>query len=222
MTQSSLEAFEEVQTGAYAPTKYQNPLLEVFLLYNEYQAGWGWNPKRPRNPSGDLLLARSNSYNVRSFMTERTSWAVPTDAAIDLIASYSPLIEIGAGSGYWAWMLEQAGADILAFDFKPNKKNDWMDGETFWIKVNHGNAGTIKRYPDRTLMLCWPPMTGMASTCLDRYQGEFLIYIGEHAHGCCCDLRFFNKLERQFERIEERFLPTWPGTHDYLSIWKRL
>mmetsp|Transcript_7858 Transcript_7858/g.19988 ORF Transcript_7858/g.19988 Transcript_7858/m.19988 type:complete len:164 (-) Transcript_7858:188-679(-) len=44
------------------------------------------------------------------------AWAIPDQRAIRIIANFSPLVEIGAGKGYWAMLLRQAGADVLALD----------------------------------------------------------------------------------------------------------
>src|SRR5262249_46069027 len=45
------------------------------------------------------------------------AWAVPTDQAIHTIAKHTArVVEIGCGSGYWAWLMEQAGISVRAFD----------------------------------------------------------------------------------------------------------
>jgi hypothetical protein len=49
------------------------------------------------------------------------SYAVPSEAALRVIKRYSPhgIVEIGAGTGYWARLLSNAGVDIQAFDTAP-------------------------------------------------------------------------------------------------------
>lgn len=144
------------------------------------------------------------------------AWAVPTREAVDAIAAYSPLIEIGAGTGYWAWLLRQAGADVLAFD-----RN--TEAPPHWSPVASGGPETLARYPERTLLLCWPPMgEGLATQCLERYTGERVISIGERGEGARTGDEAFQRLLDECY-IEERVvqLPCWPGYSDCLTIYRR-
>ena len=38
------------------------------------------------------------------------SWAIPTDAALDVFDRYAPLVECGAGMGYWTALLRARGS----------------------------------------------------------------------------------------------------------------
>ena len=49
-------------------------------------------------------------------LCKKYAWAIPDERALQILASFSPLIEIGAGRGYWARLLRDQGVDILAFD----------------------------------------------------------------------------------------------------------
>lgn len=50
--------------------------------------------------------------------------AVPNDAALDFMASTGqPIVEIGAGNGYVASLLQQKGVDVTAVDFAPTASN---------------------------------------------------------------------------------------------------
>ena len=45
------------------------------------------------------------------------AWAIPNNLALRIIQHYGPVIEIGAGKGYWARLLvDSFGVDILCFD----------------------------------------------------------------------------------------------------------
>jgi tetratricopeptide (TPR) repeat protein len=75
-----------------------NPYLEIFeLLNNRYSAS------DARRFGRDSL--------VRKY-----SWAIPDEEALATIGSYTPLVEIGAGTGYWAALLRKRGADMIAYD----------------------------------------------------------------------------------------------------------
>ena len=44
------------------------------------------------------------------------AFAVPNQQALDVLAKHAPLLELGAGTGYWASLLRGAGVDVLAYD----------------------------------------------------------------------------------------------------------
>eukprot|EP00271_Cylindrocystis_brebissonii_P019739 TRINITY_DN6186_c0_g1_i1.p1 TRINITY_DN6186_c0_g1~~TRINITY_DN6186_c0_g1_i1.p1 ORF type:complete len:542 (-),score=66.17 TRINITY_DN6186_c0_g1_i1:227-1852(-) len=53
------------------------------------------------------------------------SWAVPTEEALAAIAAAAPngLVEMGAGTGYWAMLLRQRGVAVAAYDRRPMDDN---------------------------------------------------------------------------------------------------
>lgn len=36
-------------------------------------------------------------------LMSKYSWAIPDDNSLNIIKEFSPLIELGAGNGYWSW-----------------------------------------------------------------------------------------------------------------------
>lgn len=86
--------------------------------------------------------------------TKRYSWAIPNDFAIQTIKKLNrPILEIGAGTGYWAKLLADQGVDILAFDNQSYHRNDEYRYTQSWFNVQIGTANTVPFYPERTLML---------------------------------------------------------------------
>lgn len=58
---------------------------------------------------------------MRSQLVTRYGFAVPSDEALTAIERCSPrgVVELGAGTGYWAFLLQQRGVDVVAFDVEP-------------------------------------------------------------------------------------------------------
>jgi len=79
----------------------KNPLLVLWKLAKKQSY--------PKLPSGDHL-------DVRHEATGRYAWAVPTRDAIQKIAKYQPIVEMGAGTGFLAYLLEQIGVRVDAYD----------------------------------------------------------------------------------------------------------
>jgi hypothetical protein len=99
----------------------------------------------------------------REELVAKYAFSIPTAGALAAIAAYSPLIEIGAGTGYWARCLSLAGADIIAFDSRVpgahspwewSAANAWFDDT--WFYVEEGDEATAALYPERSLFLAWP------------------------------------------------------------------
>jgi len=155
----------------------------------------------------------------RRELAKKYAWAIPDETAIHLIAELEPIVEIGAGTGYWAWLLRQCGVHIKPYDRKPGK-NHWVEG--LWTGVIAGGPRNAKRYPDHALMLCWPLYDDrMAFECLSRYTGDTVVYIGEGSGGCTGDDKFHAMLYERFAEVKQHDIPKWWGLHDSLEIWRR-
>ena len=71
----------------------------------------------------------------------------PDPSALEVLCSLGPLIEIGAGTGYWAYRLRQLNTDILAFDQRPPVSAVYRshpDAGT-WTEVLAGGLGCPRR-----------------------------------------------------------------------------
>jgi hypothetical protein len=55
----------------------------------------------------------------RAWCVQRYAFAVPTREALETISQYAPIVELGAGTGYWAWLLRRRGVDCVAYDLAP-------------------------------------------------------------------------------------------------------
>merc|ERR1712185_199770 len=47
------------------------------------------------------------------------SHSVPSTPTLKALAKLGPIVEVGAGSGYWAAMLKERKVDVLAYDIEP-------------------------------------------------------------------------------------------------------
>ncbi|EEY66398.1 uncharacterized protein PITG_03967 [Phytophthora infestans T30-4] len=61
--------------------------------------------------------ARSEMYAALDVsVAMKYSWAIPDERALQIIKHYGPIVEMGAGSGYWARLLQLRGVDVVAYD----------------------------------------------------------------------------------------------------------
>jgi len=103
------------------------------------------------------------------------SYAIPSSQNLELLARYAPLVEVGAGTGYWSAALQTSkhgGVDIIAFDAAPPERNggDNLYFDQTYTTVHQGTCEAIfskdiatatqetttTNYADRTLLLVWP------------------------------------------------------------------
>jgi hypothetical protein len=149
-------------------------------------------------------------------------FAVPTERALGALAGLGPIVEVGASGGEWARLLHDRGVDVLATDADPSGTGVGMDGTRVWTEVAEGDAAEVAAaHPDRALLVIWPhydeDWPGLA---LAAYEGDVVAYVGEGRHGCTGDERFHDLLE-EWGEPEVVALPTWPGVHDNLYIYRR-
>lgn len=161
----------------------------------------------------------------RSDLVVKYAWAVPTCEVIHKLSiNHRKIVEIGAGTGYWGYLLKQAGVEVVCFDKHPpslRNLNDYRHNKCY-IPIRKGNHKVLPMFTDHTLMLCWPPYSNpMAVNCLRAYKGERLIYIGEGDGGCTASEEFFEELSRYWELVEEFDIPQWDGIHDSVQEYVR-
>jgi hypothetical protein len=93
-------------------------------------------------------------------------FSIPNEAALLAAARCAPLLEVGAGTGYWASLLRERGVDILAYDSEPptaNMNNRWF-GQGTYTEVRRGRAADLFAAADaaaralakRALLVIWP------------------------------------------------------------------
>lgn len=166
-------------------------------------------------------------FAARDYACERWAWAVPNEQAIQTLVAHSPVVEIGAGTGYWARLATEAGADVVAYDSRmgqrttKKKRHRWVKECGAYFPVRRGGAGMVRFHPERTLFLCWPPYKlPMASRCLANYAGRTVIFVGELG-GCTGDDTFYETVDRDWEIEKVVAIPQWIGLHDRMFVLTR-
>jgi hypothetical protein len=172
---------------------------------------------------GFLPDSAVNAEDVRLTLAQRYAYVLPTDSTLAMLAGLGPLVEIGAGTGYWAHRLRSIGVDIVAFDQAP------LDGERTnryhfhvrpWTHVEQGDQTVLSDHSDRGLLLCWPPLFSSLGDCLTYYRGDTVAYIGDEGYRTAR----LDHLQEAFTNVATapvRALDPYPGVQARLTIWKR-
>lgn len=109
-------------------------------------------------------------------LRQKYAWAVPDPRALNILKEFSPLIEIGAGNGYWARLLSDRGVNIIAYDVR-RSPNCWTDVQVGGPEMLLSESITTAC---RNLFLCYPDEDeSIAIRCLENFSGEYIIHVGE-------------------------------------------
>lgn len=157
-------------------------------------------------------------------------FAIPTEAALKTIAALQPILEIGAGSGYWAYEIRKLTKKIIPVEPRLTEYGFWKDGKrtsghwedktwTSVVKITGEEA--VKQYPEMNLLFCWPdyedPWSGQV---LKQSKCKFVAYVGEWG-GCTGNEEFHETLEKDFMQVKEVSIPNFFGIHDSLMVFER-
>jgi hypothetical protein len=185
-----------------------NPYLDFFNALPP------WCRASAASPVSAAELYAPDWLALKAAIAGHFAWAVPTEAAIDCIRRHADaVIEIGAGNGYWAWLLREAGVDVAAFDAAPPAFT--------WTRVEVGDERQAAAAEGRALLLCWPPWAApMAAAALAAFRGDVVIYIGEWMGGSA-EPGFFAALAAGFEAIDAVDIPRWHARSDRLTVFRR-
>lgn len=170
-------------------------------------------------PGGSSRLAYA-----QMVLQDAYAYAIPSPESVNWIVERCtgmPLIECGAGRGYWARQLDRAGLQVAAYD------ND-VPGRV-WHPVEHSvSAGLpVKAGKQHVLFLSWPPGWNdpMATEVLREFQGvggRRLIYIGEPRGGKTANDEFFDALSARWtlQSTDPNFVSWWTN-QDCAQEWVR-
>ncbi|MFI6391505.1 hypothetical protein [Nonomuraea sp. NPDC050540] len=187
--------------------------------------------------NGGRLKGSARLAFAQTILQAAYAYAIPSPKTIEWVSGFSadlPIVELGAGRGYWAGQLSRAGIAVEAYDLEPpdKAKNVSFLGAAGQIDVWHP-VGSLEEFATRSrsmnyvLFLCWPPGWGntMASEALLSFEkagGERLIYIGEPKGGITGDDAFFYALSERWrlDSTDQHFVSWWTSA-DIAQSWIR-
>ena len=165
-------------------------------------------------------------------------WSVPTPAAIGAIAAFlagRQLLEVGAGNGLWARLLNAYGVAVTATDDlswaapdgslageqAPPPSGFAVDAGRFYPVDRRDALDAVKKYTDhQALLICWPSYgKAFAAEALAAFRGDRVVYVGDPS--CTADADFHDRLLRLWLRKEIIAVPTWPTIHDAVHLYER-
>ncbi|KAG2453385.1 hypothetical protein HYH02_001609 [Chlamydomonas schloesseri] len=188
----------------------------------------------------DQLHEQEGFFRLRGEAVRDYAYVVPTAEALGLIAEVSGgrVVEVGAGSGYWAGLLARRGVDVVAVDTgeEDAERNAFLPGgggrkasfafftearpffpamqkaEAAQFLAEHGGC------PDRALLLCCS-YGNMGDHCLAAYRGDTVVAVGE-VDGATWWLD--TEEHPEWQQLRRVPLPNWPMQYFELRVYKRV
>lgn len=195
-------------------TEYEIFARNAGLLdYNPYNTYDG-----PFDAKKDMQLMASRELGINGY-----GFAILTEDAIERLKKYAPILEIGAGLGYWAYEFQKRGVDYVATEPHPNSFGNYFKKSKLWVSMEKLEASeAVSKYPGRALLICWPSyQETWAAAALRAYDGPAVIYVGEGYEGCTGDNEFHEILYRDWKETEEIRIPQWRCIHDRIWVYIR-
>lgn len=157
------------------------------------------------------------------------AYAVPNRDALWLLASLAPIVDWGAGTGYWASLLHDRGVEAYALDSCPpagntGAKNEFHGQTQAFTSVLHASdASALKQYSHCTLLLCYAPNdTTMGKEALQHFTGNAVVHVGEfRGDSGDPDLEQILLWSGSFKLEKEISLPNFANTAYALTLWRR-
>ena len=164
------------------------------------------------------------------------AYAIPSPETVDWVTRFCdgrPIVELGAGRGYWAAQLSRGGLLVEAYDVEPPDQAENVSfpraGRQYdvWHPVDDLDDCHVGGWSNSVLFLCWPPGWGntMASDALTAFEqagGDRLIYIGEPKGGKTGDDAFFDALLARWElQVQDPQFVSWWNLSDVAQGWVR-
>jgi hypothetical protein len=157
-----------------------NPLLTLFCATAAHA---------PLAPSAKASAIEAR-FDWRTSLCAYFAWAVPNAAALDALLALGPLLELGAGTGYWAALLTAAGADVAAYDAAGSHEGQGFRFRAAAVRDGGPEAAATPQAAGRALLLCWPDIVGdsaaddadrgdFGADCVAAFCGDTVAHIGE-------------------------------------------
>ncbi|MFI4964657.1 MAG: hypothetical protein ACHP9T_04740 [Caulobacterales bacterium] len=167
--------------------------------------------------AGLLRLAR------KAFVRD-WGFSIPSEEAVTALCALSPLVEIGAGAGYWSALLTAAGADIVATDAQVSGEIGYRFRPGHYCEMQPLAASdAVRRFPERNVFCSWPTMgeAWAADAARQIAPGRHLALISDGRGGITATDELFDVLAEQFVVSAEVEIPQFPKVNDRLTVYRR-
>ena len=186
----------------------------------------------------DLFKNNDHNFNLnmalgyfREEYIRQYGFFIVSDNFINIMKEHffeSKILEVGAGSGFLSYCLQNEGIQITPTD-KKIEENNYGFKQTYTEIIETDSVNFLKKNPHYdTILMSWPNYnSNFADNVLKHMSpGQTLIYIGEGYGGCTANDNFYDRLESKAQldtELTNKFSSanfSWFGIHDKIRVYK--
>ena len=133
------------------------------------------------------------------------------------------MVELGAGTGYMAKLLQDRGLQVQPLDVAPTGNNEYHGNTPNFVTVHRGTVQTLNFMQNASvLVLCYPPPdSSMAHDALRTFLkggGELLLHIGDFK-GLTGSAKFEQLLVQRLLCTYRADCATWGTDASRVTLW---
>lgn len=153
-------------------------------------------------------------------------FSVPSAEAVAAIRALdAPLVEIGAGSGYWTALLSAAGLDVVGTDLEATGEGPYGSGlGRLAPLVALGGPQAVAAYPDRDVFCSWPTQGGKwaLAAAWTVKVGRAFVLISDPRGGVVGTPGLHRYLATRYRLEATAPVPQFPQVDDALMVYRRI
>ena len=191
--------------------------------YRSYRALWAAHGLGFRGADMYDTIALTEE---RQHFIEEFGFSLPTAEALALLVAGGPLLEVGAGSGYWSRLVAQQGGDVVASDprlermygFEHARHLEDAPVRVPWLDIEAKTA--VRRFPKRNVFSSWPSLnkTWLRQAMRAMRPGRTLFVVREES---AAEDSTWAELHLNFRCAASLELLSWHHCHDRFEAWKK-
>ena len=170
-----------------------------------------------RGRDWDVTLMRN-----RKYMQEKYAYTLPTQEALDTIVKYKDkegFLEVAAGRGYWASLLQAMGNNVIATDNLTEFTKYFSNNDRYTTVLDLDALEATEQYPHHTLIIMYPPNESTwPIDVIGKYQGEYIILVA--GDGCATD-DLWGIFDAAWDQVEYISLTHWPLFPSDMYVYRR-
>jgi hypothetical protein len=160
---------------------------------------------------------------ARQAFVRQWGFSLPCREAVTALRGFGPILEVGAGTGFWTTVMRAAGHDMIATDLAAGLSPYGFSVSRHAEVEQLSAVDAVRKYPDRDLFCSWPSENEpwAAEAVGELRAGRKLALILDDRGTITGDDNLRRVLAERYRALEMIEIPRFPGLHDRMRLFER-